>query len=892
MSKRILLTTLMVLAFLVVCRAACAEGVATFHFNSYDSGVEEWTTTPANMADGSIATYAVTETDADVELLNGNNCSGVNFGAITKVEIRAYGYTEIIGHDIILRPVFSGGDGTNHTLSIGTSATWSSWIDITTDTNAPGTWAWTDVQNLDCDVESDLVAPFDVFCSKVEIRVTHAFTYSQTDYTQDTNCQGAWLFVEGSGTTVGDASGNTNTGNFKGTGEPVWAATSSPKPYSSRYVNFDGADDYINSGDVADLTGNFTIVMWINADTWDTAANDYNGLISKRDDSAGMAWELFYMNAVDKGASNEGISFWWGNSGANEWQTQVKPSTGSWHHLAITRGGNNFTVYLDGINKASTTNANVIPSNTDNVRFGILGADETDVDTFFDGTMDEVAIFDRVLSPAEIQDIMDYGLKGGAPFFESDFETADLTEWDTSSSTGVTLSASATAKHLGSYGLLVDVGATPTSGYVQEDVVSYNMDEVYARFFVKFASTFDLDFTDEIELFRASDISSGALGRIYLKCTSSPPDMYYLWLNQTTDTGSVDLPGSGTSGWNAVAMVTDGLWHSVEYHFKAGSGSDGVAELFIDGVDRANGADNYDMDQQGFSQLRLGLVGITGGSLGDTEDLYFDDVKVDDTGPIGAGAYYKQWFGINSSHLDSDCGFSNLTGALDGTWYADDATDHVHWIILDLGQDYNITKVRGRSQTTNDPLDVDIYVSTDKITWGTAVASNISTWYDTGSWVEVDTTDKTGRYVKIEVEDTESALGNWCSWGGLSPHFSIFDVYTAEETAEFVSVIKQDGTGDYTSLVSWQAGVQCDLTGSVTGEWDNQIGSDISDGTAVSWYGGTGTLRHMTTVAKSGTNAFLIVTADTLEDNDVVTDGVNSFQVNGVPKPPIAVAKI
>ena len=269
MGKRILFTILIVLVFLAVCRTACAEGIAAFYFNSYDSGVEEWTTTPANMADGSIATYAVTETDADVELLDGNTCSGINFGTITKVEIRAYGYTETTGHDIILRPVFSSGDGANHALSIGTSATWSSWIDITADTNAPGTWTWTNVQNLRCDVESDLVNPFDVFCAKVEIRVTHDFTFGATDYTQDVNCQGAWLFVEGTGTTVGDVSQNTNTGNFKASGEPLWTTGGPSRAYLSNYAAYDNFDDYIKCGSDSSLDdmAAVTFVIWAYPDT-------------------------------------------------------------------------------------------------------------------------------------------------------------------------------------------------------------------------------------------------------------------------------------------------------------------------------------------------------------------------------------------------------------------------------------------------------------------------------------------------------------------------------------------------------------------------------------------------------------------------------------------------
>lgn len=70
-------------------------------------------------------------------------------------------------------------------------------------------------------------------------------------------------------------------------------------------------------------------------------------------------------------------------------------------------------------------------------------------------------------------------------------------------------------------------------------------------------------------------------------------------------------------------------------------------------------------------------------------------------------------------------------------------------------------------------------------------------------------------------------------------------------------------------------------TGSVKcGSWDNQSGSDIANATAVTWDAGasSGTLHNMTT-----SQYLLTVSSGTLDDNDTVTDGTNSFQVNGTP---------
>ncbi len=146
------------------------------------------------------------------------------------------------------------------------------------------------------------------------------------------------------------------------------------------------------------------------------------------------------------------------------------------------------------------------------------------------------------------------------------------------------------------------------------------------------------------------------------------------------------------------------------------------------------------------------------------------------------------WLNIGSANLVAGgagtafCGESggwNITEALDGTDLWQHATDEVHWFILDLGAQYDVTKVRGRSSLADDPTDVDIFVSVtnpgEAGDWGVAVASGINTWVDTTSWVEIDSTDKAGRYVKVVINTTEHVSDN-LSFGDAPP-ITIFDVY-------------------------------------------------------------------------------------------------------------------
>lgn len=186
------------------------------------------------------------------------------------------------------------------------------------------------------------------------------------------------------------------------------------------------------------------------------------------------------------------------------------------------------------------------------------------------------------------------------------------------------------------------------------------------------------------------------------------------------------------------------------------------------------------VDNHGMVEL---VDGTTANVIKVTDDTTFT-VDLDTSGYTAFDA--TSWLDINSSHLDSLCGQSSvdtLTDALDGLDKWRHTVDHDHWFIIDLGETYNVLKVRGRSERLRDPIDVNIYVSNDKGAFGAAVASGINSWQDTAAWVEIDTTDKEGRYVKVEIVDTED-INRIIEFGGpTASYFTIFDVYATQSTA-------------------------------------------------------------------------------------------------------------
>ncbi len=148
----------------------------TYYFDDYDVS-EVWLFFPESLVNGLLLSFA-SGYNGESEYLNSNTSDGTDLGSIAKVELRVYGRR--IAYQgtttLHLQPVFIGGDGDSHLTDIPAHPAdyaWSSWINITTDPNAPNPWTWAAVESLGCDAIISATGADAVAASKVEIRVTY-----------------------------------------------------------------------------------------------------------------------------------------------------------------------------------------------------------------------------------------------------------------------------------------------------------------------------------------------------------------------------------------------------------------------------------------------------------------------------------------------------------------------------------------------------------------------------------------------------------------------------------------------------------------------------------------------------------------------------------------------
>jgi hypothetical protein len=212
----------------------------------------------------------------------------------------------------------------------------------------------------------------------------------------------AFGFDAGTGTTAVDASGRGNTGTISG------AAWTTSGKYGSA-LSFDGINDLVTVADAnsLDLTSGMTLEAWI----FPTAINGWETVILK-EASNDLAYALYGdNNGNDAGGPRrpvvsirQGSTTYWTSGTA-----QV--ALNQWTHIAATYDGAILRFYVNGTLASSQTRTGSMNVSSNPLRMGgnnIWGE-------WFNGRIDEVRIYSRALSAAELQTDMNTPVTAGSP---------------------------------------------------------------------------------------------------------------------------------------------------------------------------------------------------------------------------------------------------------------------------------------------------------------------------------------------------------------------------------------------------------------------------------------------------------------------------------------------
>jgi hypothetical protein len=193
-------------------------------------------------------------------------------------------------------------------------------------------------------------------------------------------------FDEGSGTTTADSSGNGNDGTVYGA---TWTTG-----ISGKALGFDGIDDYVNFGDVASLnTETISVSMWTKP-----GMQDADNIFLSKGEYNEAGWYLWH-------TSDNGIQLRVNNATSHEIDSATSFFTfNEWQHIAVVFNKTKVFWYKNGIPFAADPDDDIsmdwaLPTGK-NLTIGDYSIYH---DTYnLNGTIDEVRIYNRALTPEEI----------------------------------------------------------------------------------------------------------------------------------------------------------------------------------------------------------------------------------------------------------------------------------------------------------------------------------------------------------------------------------------------------------------------------------------------------------------------------------------------------------
>ena len=224
-----------------------------------------------------------------------------------------------------------------------------------------------------------------------------------------TNIVGVWHLNETHGT-IYDSSGNNNHSSLVA-GTPAY---NQPGKFNGA-LNFDGTDDYVFFGTGPSMSGStdFTVSMWLK--TTKDGATGQNGmsLVSQRDPGwDGGEYLINIGRNYDGNDPNPGKVLFvvWEDGGpqVNNFWSYRRVDDGKWHHLLVVREGLTLRIYIDGTLDREATGAGPLDT-LDPTYYTVFGRDELYEDRYYEGDLDEVAIWSRALSSSEVLSLYQRG---------------------------------------------------------------------------------------------------------------------------------------------------------------------------------------------------------------------------------------------------------------------------------------------------------------------------------------------------------------------------------------------------------------------------------------------------------------------------------------------------
>jgi hypothetical protein len=383
--------------------------------------------------------------------------------------------------------------------------------------------------------------------------------YNRTNLTDSSSHGNNGTFTEGT-FNDGDLSGVTlNDGT-------ITEAVYNTSGVFGNAMSFDGIDDYVDVGDPSSLdfgTGDFSVAFWIFSHQGDNSITNAR-VMSKGGGSSSSAGYGIFQNL-----QSGGVTFYISDGeGGGDGVDRILISGGTvaqneWHHIVMQRSSStSMEIYVDGVLISTGTPPDGSIDTSSSLIFGALST----TSLFWNGTLDDIKIFDRGLNGTEINETMEgtfirHGLVGYWRFDEEEGSTVyDSHYISKGNSTSITNAR---------YRNAIAFDAV-------DDWVDTNIDAAF-----DFAA--DQDFSYTLWIKTNTTATENVIDKRGESGGASDFDGFTLFVHSLA--GSVDIraifaDGTDTVGVQVNMSIFDNKWH----HIAVTADRDDVASMYIDGV--------------------------------------------------------------------------------------------------------------------------------------------------------------------------------------------------------------------------------------------------------------------------------------------------------------------
>jgi RHS repeat-associated protein len=371
---------------------------------------------------------------------------------------------------------------------------------------------------------------------------------------------GYWRLDDGAGTSACDAKG-TNVGTYQGGFTLNQAGALAGDLDASVAFNGTTGDVSIPSATAVNTADTFSIEAWTKRGALGT-----NQVIASKQ---GTAWTLLFNTTNNLVLQQNGVNI--------VASTTTVADTTTWHHVVATKSGSTTKLYIDGVDRTGTVTNKTLANSTSPLLLG-----KTGTTNFFNGRIDEVALYNTALAAADVTNHFLLGNAacpvGSSPYGSAVAQTAGLVSyWRLGESSGTT-TCDSKGKNPGTYSGTFTLGQ---AGAIPGDADKATLfGGTSASVSIPPLASLNTGDTFSIEAWT----KRGALGTNQVIASKQGT----AWTLLFNTTNNLVLQQNGV---NIVASTTTAA-DTTTWHHVVATKSGSTTKLYIDGVDRTGTVTN------------------------------------------------------------------------------------------------------------------------------------------------------------------------------------------------------------------------------------------------------------------------------------------------------------